>query len=112
MGEHRGVQTYAAGSDRQRAVCRHQRAKGSSAGVLAFVYDFRIPFNDNQVGRVVRMIEVRQKVCGCFRTLYGAHIFCALRSYIFTARKHGLNEIDAIYNVFPDQPFIPATIWA
>jgi transposase len=77
------------------------------AGVLAFMYDFRIPFDNNLVERDVRMIKVQQKVSGCFRTEDGAHIFCALRSYISTARKHGLNAIDAIYNAFLDQPFIP-----
>ena len=77
------------------------------AGVLAFMYDFRIPFDNNLVERDVRMIKVQQKVSGCFRTEDGAHIFCALRSYISTARKHGLNAIDAIHNAFLDQPFIP-----
>ena len=77
------------------------------AGVLAFMYDFRIPFDNNLVERDVRMIKVQQKVSGCFRTLDGAHLFCAIRSYISTARKHGINAIDAIYNAFLDQPFIP-----
>ena len=79
------------------------------AGVLAFMYDFRIPFDNNLVERDVRMIKVQQKVSGCFRTQDGAHIFCAIRSYISTARKHGLNAIDAIHNAFLDQPFIPHT---
>ena len=78
------------------------------AGVLAFMYDFRIPFDNNLVERDVRMIKVQQKVSGSFRTLEGAHIFCDIRSYISTARKHGLNAIDAIYNAFLDQPFIPS----
>ena len=70
------------------------------------MYDFRIPFDNNQVERDVRMITVQQKVSGSFRPHDGAHIFCAIRSYISTARKHGLNAIDAIYNAFLDQPFI------
>ena len=78
------------------------------AGVLAFMYDFRIPFDNNLVERDVRMIKVQQKVSGSFRTVEGAHIFCAIRSYISTARKHGLNAMDAIYYAFLDQPFIPS----
>ena len=73
------------------------------------MYDFRIPFDNNQVERDVRMIKVQQKVSGAFRTDDGAHAFCAIRSYISTARKHGLNAIDAIHNAFLDQPFIPAS---
>ena len=78
------------------------------ADVLAFMYDFRIPFDNNLVERDVRMIKVQQKVSGAFRTDDGADTFCAIRSYLSTARKHGLNAIDAIYNAFLDQPFIPA----
>ncbi len=108
-GKIRCIQTDAAGSVRRRVVCRHQSTNCSSAGVLAFVYDFRVPFDNNLVERDVRMIRGQQKVCGRFRTLDGAHIFGALRSKVFTARKHGLNAIDAIYNAFLDQPFIPDT---
>ena len=79
------------------------------SGVLAFMYDFRIPFDNNQVERDVRMIKVQQKVSGSFRTQEGADTFCAIRSYISTARKHGHNAIDAIYNAFLDQPFFPST---
>ena len=82
------------------------------SGVLAFMYDFRIPFDNNQAERDVRMIKVQQKVSGAFRTQKGADTFCALRSYISTARKHGHNAIVAIYNAFLDQPFFPSTIQA
>ncbi|MEZ4707420.1 MAG: hypothetical protein R3A44_09455 [Caldilineaceae bacterium] len=48
----------------------------------------------------VRTIKVKQKVSGAFRTTDGADTFCALRSYISTARKQGLNAIDALLNAF------------
>ena len=67
------------------------------------------PLTTTRAERDVRMIKVQQKVSGAFRTLEGADTFCAIRSYISTARKHGLNAIDAIYNAFLDQPFIPST---
>lgn len=82
------------------------------AGVLAFMSDFRIPFDNNQAERDVRMIKVKQKVSGAFRTKTGADTFAAVRAYISTARKQGINAIDALYHAFLGQPFIPNTITA
>ena len=84
------------------------RLQTHKVGVLGFMHDFCIPFDNNQAERDVRMVKVQQKVSGAFRTETGAQTFCALRSYISTVRKHGHNVIDAIYNAFLDQPFIPS----
>ena len=85
------------------------RLQEHQSEVLAFMYDFRIPFDNNQAERDVRMIKLKQKISGAFRTQDGAETFCDIRSYISTVRKQGANVIDAITDALRHQPFMPGT---
>ena len=75
---------------------------------LRFTTDWRIPADNNGSERDIRMAKLKQKVSGCLRTLTGARQFCAIRSYLSTAVKHGLQFIDALVMLTEGRPWMPA----
>jgi transposase len=76
---------------------------------LRFTTDWRIPADNNGSERDIRMIKLRQKVSGCLRTLTGAKQFCAIRSYLSTATKHGQHFFDTLVMLAEGRPWLPAT---
>ena len=75
--------------------------------VLAFMYDFTVPFDKNLAERDLRMMKVQQKISGCFRTHQGAQNFCRIRGYISTLKKQGRHILSAITSIFAVQPLLP-----
>ena len=75
--------------------------------VLAFLHDINVPFTNNLAEQDIRMIKVRQKISGCFRTVHGAEHFARIRSYLSTARKQKQNILDSIIAAIKGMPFHP-----
>lgn len=80
------------------------RLREKRVSVLWFVNCLIVPFTNNQGEQDIRMVKLKQKIAGCFRTLVGGQIFCRIRSYISTARKQGWNIWDALTEAIKGNP--------
>ena len=76
------------------------RLRQHAQDVLRFLADPRVPFDNNQAERDIRMPKLKQKTSGCFRTVAGADSFAIIRSYLATLRKQSRNVFDALTCVF------------
>jgi len=79
----------------------------NTQAVLAFMYDFKVPFTNNEAERSIRMIKTMQKISGSFRSKKGADIFCRIRGYVSTVCKQGFSILDKIQDAFANKPVIP-----
>jgi len=79
------------------------------ADVLRFATDFRVPLDNNQAERDVRMVKLQQKISGGWRSQTGAASFLAVRSYLSTARTHRQQAIDVLRELFTTGAWHPAT---
>ncbi len=84
-------------------ICRLDNYKES---VCLFIKNLCVPFDNNQAERNLRMVKVKTKVSGCFRSEEGAQEYLTIMSYIGSARKQGINAFTAIREALNGNPDI------
>jgi transposase len=83
-----------------------ERLLAHKESVLAFMNDFNVPFDNNLTERDLRMMKLKDKVSGSFRSFHGAECFARIRSYISTVLKNGYNVFEEIKKALLGQPFL------
>ncbi len=80
--------------------------------IVRFTTDTAIWFSNNQSERDLRSTKLQQKISGTWRTLQGLADFAALRSYLSTATKHGMDLLDVLEQLFTTSPWLPPDLTA
>jgi hypothetical protein len=88
------------------------RMKNREDDYLRFARDLRVPFSNNPAEQAIRMAKLRIKISGCMRSMTGAEEFCAIRSYLATAARHGTGWLEALTQALDGNPGIPGTALA
>lgn len=83
------------------------RLREFETDVLRFAFDFRVPFTNNQAERDIRMVKLKQKISGSFRSIEGAKMFARITGYISTLRKQNINIANAMTALADGNPILP-----
>jgi transposase len=80
------------------------------AEATRFATDLAVPFTNNRAESDVRMLKLHSKISSCFQSDDGARNFATIRSYISTARKHGVNALDVLAMLFRGDAWMPPAV--
>jgi transposase len=98
------LNTARSGKLQQKRHALATRMKDREGDYLRFARDLR-----NAAEQAIRMSKLRIKISGCVRSMAGAEEFCAIRSCLATAARHGISALGAITSALQGQPWIPET---
>jgi transposase len=84
-----------------------RRLQTRAAQVWRFTADFAVPFTNNPAEQPQRMVKLQMKIGGCWRSVRTAARYCLIRSYLGTARNHGVHPLDALRDALAGNPWMP-----
>ncbi len=80
------------------------RLRDFKVEVLRCFKESEVPFTNNQAEQDIRMMKVKQKISGGFRTEKGSKTFCNIRGFLSTCRKQGFNLFESIKQTLSEIP--------
>ena len=83
----------------QKALALVKRIRKHLKSFLFFAEDPDLPFTNNLAERDIRMVKLKIKISGAFRTVEGIQIFARLRGFISTCKKQNINVFQSIRNI-------------
>ena len=83
-----------------KALCLLERLATYKGYFMLFACDFRVPFDNNQAERDIRIAKLKSKVAGGARSVNGAIAFAKITSLIQTVRKQGLSIYKTLRSSF------------
>jgi transposase len=105
-----GLSLHPRVSGRKQSPARNllERLQRRACDVLRFA-DFPgwVPFTNNAAERALRPVKTQVKISGCHQSETGAAVWLTIRSYLDSARKHGLSAFDAIHRAFTGNLWMP-----
>ena len=90
-----------------RQPLNNKYASTATRSFLRFLTELRVPFDNNQAERDLRMPKIKQKVSSCCHSDTGAEDFAILRSYLSTRRKQSDDSFNSLVLTFQGQPPMP-----
>lgn len=73
-----------------------------------FLNDFDVPASNNTGELAAKGLKTKLKVSECFRGATGPDDFCVIKSILETARKHGLNHLNILKDLFSGKDIAPS----
>lgn len=89
----------------QKALALIKRMRKHLKSFLFFAKDPDLPFTNNQAERDIRMVKLKIKISGAFRTVEGIQIFARIRGFISTCKKQNFNVFQSIRNIIDEHSF-------
>ena len=74
--------------------------KKHESAVLLFARRPEVAFTNNQAEQDLRMLKVKQKIAGCFRSEVYAQAYCRITSFLQTMQRQGIDPLTALSRVY------------